>query len=115
MYRPEQFTHDYLDIGKSRTRHLIIKILRNIPCFLCLADSQMSNNSEVKAKSKPPEPKKNPDSAPSVAKLIKQVRKEANKTPQDWQKEYEERKKAAMAAMNSKSVKVGSLSAFHKK
>ena len=57
---------------------------------------------------------KKDDNQPSVAKLIKQVRKEANRNPQDWQKEYEEKKKAAMAAMNSKSVNVGSLSAFHK-
>ena len=46
--------------------------------------------------------KKSEDQPPSVEKILRQAKKEANRNPQDWHKEYEERKKAAMEAMNSK-------------
>ena len=39
---------------------------------------------------------------PSVEKILRQAKKEANRNPQDWQKEYEERKKAAIEAMNKR-------------
>ena len=46
--------------------------------------------------------KKAEEKSPSVASLMKKVKSDAKLDVQDWQKAYEERKKAAMAALNNK-------------
>ena len=76
-----------------------------------MANDNMKSQASTKKKSDTTK-----DAPPSVEKILRQAKKEANRNPQDWQKEYEERKKAAMEAMKSKkSVQIGGLSAFHKK
>ncbi len=62
---------------------------------------------DVVSKDEPPSEKKkkslgDPDKKPNVQTMLKQVKCDAKRDAKDWQREYEERKKAALAKLAAK-------------